>query len=135
MHIPQKLTILDGAIALDGGSISLLGKDQSGNTVNISRDWSLEAQTNCAVKLYLNKMPIEKRSLEEERLLDVLKNAEIQLSEEIEQRTTSPAERAVLGEDINEYTSTIEDGPETAVRRLIEQLISNVRSETYTSER
>lgn len=120
---------------MDGGSISLLGKDQSGNTVNISRDWSLEAQTNCAVKLYLNKMPIEKRSLEEERLLDVLKNAEIQLSEEIEQRTTSPAERAVLGEDINEYTSTIEDGPETAVRRLIEQLISNVRSETYTSER
>jgi len=129
MHIPQKLTILDGAMAMDGGSISLLGKDQSGNIVKISLGWSLEAQANGTVKLSLNKMSVEKRSSEEEKLLGVLKNADIQYSEA---PTSPPAERAALGEDISEYTNAIENGPESALRRLNNQLISNVRSEIYT---
>ena len=73
MNIPQKLTIHDGAMAMDGGSISLMGKDQFGNIMEILLDWSLEAQTNGTTKLNLNKMPLEKRSREEETLLDVLK--------------------------------------------------------------
>ena len=78
MNIPQKLTILDGAMAMDGGSISLIGKDPSGNIMEISLDWSLEAQINGTTKLNLNKMPLEKRSREEEKLLNALKNSEIQ---------------------------------------------------------
>jgi hypothetical protein len=132
MNIPQKLTIHDGAMAMDGGSISLIGKDRSGNIMEISLDWSLEAQINGTIKLNLNKLPLEKRSREEEKLLDVLKNSEIQPSETSERRDSTPNQRVALGEDTQKYLSAIEAGPEAALRRLIDQLISKVMSETYT---
>lgn len=132
MNIPQKLTILDGAMAMDGGSIALMGKDQAGNIMEISLDWSLEAQANCTTTLNLNKMSLEKRSREEEKLLDVLKDAKIQSSDAPEQRASRPTKKVALGEDINNYLNTIEDGPEAALRQLIDHLISSVMSETYT---
>ena len=100
MTIPEKLTITDGAMAMDGGSISLRGKDQSGNIKEISLDWSLEAQVNNTAKLIFNKMTLEKRSLEEEKLLHALKNAEIQSSEALERGTSTPTKRVALGEDL-----------------------------------
>ena len=132
MNIPQKLTIHDGAMAMDGGSISLTGKDQAGNIMEISLDWSLEAQTNGTAQLNLNKMPLEKRSREEEKLLGVLNNAKIQSSDAPEQRASRPTKRFAPEEDINKYLNAMEDGPEAALRQLIDQLISKVMSETYT---
>lgn len=132
MKIPQKLTILDGAMGMDGGSISLMGKDPYGNVIQISLDWSLEAQVNGTTKLSLNGIPVEKRSREEERLLDVLENAEIQISEGYESGDSGSFQGVALGEDINQYLSSIEEEPNAAVRNLIEQLIANVTSERHS---
>ncbi|MGD8763006.1 MAG: hypothetical protein PVG87_11915 [Desulfobacteraceae bacterium] len=120
MNIPQKLTILDGAMAMDGGSIALMGKDQAGNVMEISLDWSLEALANGTTTLTLNEMALEKRSLEEAKLLDVLKNAKIQSADEPEQKASRPTQRVALGEDINKYLNAIEDGPDAALRQLID---------------
>ncbi len=65
MNIPVKLIIFDGATAMDGGSISLTGKDPSGHIIQIVLDWSLDAQINGTADLRLNKILLEKRSPEE----------------------------------------------------------------------
>jgi len=119
-------------MAMDGGSISLMGKDQAGNIMEISLDWSLEAQANGTTTLNLNEMCLEKRSLEEKNLLEVLKNAKIQSSDAPEQRASTNNKSVALGEDIKKYLNAMEDGPETALRQLIDQLILKVMSETYT---
>ena len=41
-------------------------------------------------------------------------------------------ERVALGEDTQNYLDAIEAGPEAALQKLIDQLISKVMSETYT---
>ena len=131
MKIPEKLTILDGAMAMDGGSISLMGKDSYGNSIQIDLDWSLEAQVNGTTKLSLNKIPLEKRSHEEEMILGVLENAEIERSEGQDSGDSASFQGAVLGEDINQYQSAIAEGPTAALRNLINRLISNVTSERH----
>ena len=132
MNIPQKLTIYDGAMAMDGGSISLMGIDPSGNIMEIGLDWSLDDQINGTTKLYLNNMPLGKRSREEEKLLDALKNSDIQPAEASEPRDSTPNQRIALGEDTQNYLDAIETGPEAALRKLLDQLIAKVMSETYT---
>jgi hypothetical protein len=41
-------------------------------------------------------------------------------------------ERVALGEDTQNYLDAIQAGPEAALQKLIDQLISRVMSETYT---
>jgi hypothetical protein len=131
MKILEKLIILDGAMAMDGGSISLMGKDFHGNAIQIDLDWSLDAQINGTTKLSLNKIPLEKKSREEEKFLKILDKAEIQLSEEQGRRDSEPIQGAAWGEDINQYLSGIAEGAEAALRNLIDQLISNVTSKRH----
>ena len=132
MNIPKKLIILDGAMAMDGGTVSLMGLDRYGNSIEITLDWSIEARKDGAATLYLNKIPIPKRSPEEEKLLDALKNAEIPLSQAQKRNAVTPSRRIVMGDDTKEYIETLDGGPEATLRRLIGQLASNVMSETYT---
>ena len=131
MKIPEKLTITDGAMAMDGGSIVLRGKDSNGNDVHIELDWSLDAQVNGTTKLSLNNTPLEKRSCEEEKFLEVLGNAVIQRSEGQDSSDSASFQGAALGEDINQYLNAMAEGPTAALKNLIERLISTVMSERY----
>ena len=131
MKIPEKLTILDGAMAMDGGSIILMGKDPHGNAIQINLDWSIDAQVNGTTKLSLNNIPFEKKSPEEKKLLEVLENAEIQKSEGQDSGDSGPFQGAALGEDINQYLNAMAEGPTAALRNLIDRLISNVMSELH----
>ena len=83
MNIPKKVTIHHGAVATDGGSIVLQGSDSSKNAIHIYLDWSLEAQAKGETKLSINGAIIEKRSLDERLLLDVLANADIKAAGEL----------------------------------------------------
>lgn len=131
MRIPQQLTVVDGAMATDGGSVCLMGHDQPGNSIEIDLDWSIEAQRSGTAQLRLNKIPVGKRSVDEEKLLGVLKSAAIRHSQAQKRPASAPPERIVLGGDIKEYMDATDDGPEAALRSLIGRLVSNVMSEAY----
>jgi hypothetical protein len=131
MNIPQRLTISDGAMAMDGGSIALSGKDPSGKIWEVLLDWSIDGQINGTTALKLNQIPLEKRSAAEEHLLNVLRKARIEPFETPAPENPSATQRAALGPDINQYMRAIEAGPEAALQKLIDQLIANVMSDVY----
>jgi len=134
-RIPENLTILNGAMAMDGGSISLLGLDAVGNNVHIDLDWSLEAQANGTTELRINGIPLEKGSAEESRLLEILGAAEIQYPDQKGQVKPAPIHGAALGDDISQYLNAIDKGPEAALENLVGRLIANVMSELHAGTR
>jgi len=134
-RIPDNLTILNGAMAMDGGSISLLGLDAAGNKVQIDLDWSLDAKANGTTELRINGIPLEKGSAEESRLLEILGAAEIQYPDQKGQEKPAPIHGAALGEDISLYLNAIDEGPEAALENLVGRLIANVMSELHAGTR
>ena len=131
MKSPQQLTISEGAMAMDGGSIVLSGQDPSGKIWHVLLDWSLDDQVNGTTALRLNQMPLEKRSVAEKHLLNVLRKARIEPIETSPAENHSATRRVALGQDINQYMQAIEAGPEVALQKLIDQLIANVMSDAY----
>gem|GEM_PF-1001388 len=134
-HIPDSLTILNGAMAMDVGSINLLGLDSGGNAFQIYLDWSLDAQAAGTTTLSLNNIPLEKGSPEEKRLLEVLASAEIQFPEQQGSEEPAPIQGAIMGEDINQYLDAINAGPEAALENLVGRLITNVKSKLHAGTR
>jgi len=134
-RIPDNLTILNGAMAMDGGSIRLLGSDAAGNTIHIYLDWSLDAQANGTTALRMNSIPFEKGSSAERRLIEVLGAAEIHFSKQNGQAEPAPIQGAAMGADISQYVEAIKTSPEAALENLVARLISNVKSKQHTRTR
>ena len=139
MKIPTKITILDGAFATDGGSISLLISDPAGQSHNVlltqhklpPSGFPGERKPG---RLYFNGSIIKIRSKEELAILSALKKAMIEIPPPKESRfnaidTEQPG--MVVGDDIVDYYAKIKEGPEAALRHLVSELISYVESEEY----
>jgi hypothetical protein len=74
---PTSLTIVDGAVASDGGSIALRGVTPADEDLHFHLDWSLDAQARNTTQLSVNGMPVPKGSPEEAAWLALIRNAEI----------------------------------------------------------
>ena len=73
MNSNVPIIIEQGAMALDGGSIWLQGKDEKGRRLSILLDWSIASQQNGTTSLTVNGITIEKGSYEEKNFLERLK--------------------------------------------------------------
>lgn len=69
------LTLTDGSVAADGGSISLQALNQDGARVDLYLDWSITSQTDGTAQFFVNGKAIPKRSMEEVTWLDLLRAA------------------------------------------------------------
>lgn len=136
MEYPKSIVIEQGALCMDGGSIILEGRDPAGEKVSIDLDWSLEAQENGTAELNFNGRAVPKRSPEEEQVLELLRNAVIEPSEDEEEGGERLSEkRLVRGWDIEEFVDAIDGGSVAALSVLVRQVIDKVSSEVYMSGR
>jgi hypothetical protein len=129
--IPRELTIHDGAMCMDGGSIFLAGRDGTGNPVEICLNWSIESQANGTTSLCVNEVFLAKGSDAEQQLLSALERATISPPDAKVTGDTLSSNAIALGEDIHSYLDAMKKGPADALKALVEQLISNVRSNVH----
>ncbi len=128
---PSKITITTGAFCLDGGSINLFGKDEMSNEFCIRLNWSIKAQKSGEGQLYYNEIAVQKRSVEEIYVLDLLENANFEHeSLQTDEPQISP-NRIIIGEDIKGIMKGMDEGPIPFMKSIVNQLLINVRSDAY----
>jgi hypothetical protein len=141
MDLPAAIIIIDGAFATDGGSISLLVSDTEGQRHEILLTQHLllpsgypgERKTG---RLYFDGSIVAVRSDQERSLISMLKSAEMEVpSPEGEHPGIISRDQPgmIVGDDIAAYYSKIEEGPEAALRHLVQALIDYVESPEYVT--
>jgi len=139
MNIPAVVSVLNGAFATDGGSISLLLSDAEGLRYNLLLTQHLlppdkSPGARRTGRLYFNGTIVEVRSEDELAIIGSLKGAEIKAPDrENNPQNTSADEQPgmTVGDDIADYLTKIAEGPEAALLHLVRELIRYVESEEY----
>lgn len=141
MNIPSTITILNGAFASDGGSISLLLSDPLGDKHNVLLSQHLLPPggfpgERLSGRLFFDGSLIEIRSVDELTIISALKKANIETPTPVmnplnANDTVQPG--MVVGDDIKDYYSKIAEGPEAALRHLVCELIGYVESQEYVT--
>jgi hypothetical protein len=119
--MPEKLTIMNGAMAMDGGSIALEAIDERGKLVRLLLDWSIAAQKNGTTHIRVDEQRIELGTEEERHWLMLLQEASIHgENDPPEHHERQSARPGVFGSpDIKEYFEAIDNGVYHALRFLV----------------
>lgn len=131
----RKLRIINGAMALDGGSIILEGIDIDGKEINFYLDWSIESGIKGTYQFSVNDVPIEKLSPEQDDWINRLKQAEIIVKNK--KIIEAPGKRLISTNDLYDYILSyfdisIDNFPKQPLQHLVNNLIDKVTSEQYT---
>ncbi len=138
MRIPDRFVIEGGAYAMDGGSIALNVRDPEGNEHDIVLWQHMFTepidQDKIPGRLYFDKIIIPVRASMESQILAALREARLETvnleSERAEERIDlNPG--VIIGDDIKEYMSKIDESPNAALAHLVRQLIDYVESADY----
>jgi hypothetical protein len=135
VNITGALTILNCAMAMDGGSKALMAMDDTGQEIRfyipqhvIQENFS---RNNIPGRLHVNNKPIEVRSDEENEIVRLLKEAKIKFTSPSKKPDLESANRIIIGDDIKDYFSAVEKGPDHALAFMVKEIIDFVSSEEY----
>lgn len=131
---PVALTLVDGAMAMDGGSIGLMARTLAGADVHLRLDWSITARRGGTPQFFVNDEPVWRGTEEEGGWLDLLRRAVTVYDEEPTPDTGTdapPAKRLILSPDIADYFAAIDDGQGPALRALADRVVQVVTSTAY----
>jgi hypothetical protein len=136
MSLPRQFTIVDGAYALDGGSIFLAFRgddDVQHELVLVQHRIPMDlSDPRNPERLYLDNQIIQVRSVEELRLLSDIKTASISpLYPEHREPKGETGPVHVLSEDIAEFMAATRASPKAAIQHLVDSLVEFVESEKY----
>ena len=140
LNVPLEVSVLNGAFATDGGSISLLLSDRNGREHNVLLTQHLLPSYGTPGerepgRLYFNGTLVGIRSEDELAILSALKNAHIEAPASRKSHA-DPLDRQpgmMVGDDIQAYYSRIAEGPEAALKHLVSELAGYVESEEYVT--
>ncbi len=139
MRGPDSFVILNGAFASDGGSIALHVRDSQGSEHSLLLQQHLllhqENPSRLPGRLYYDNVLVPVRSEVESRILAALHEGDIESAAPEKNEDTEGRSNAnpgmVVGDDIKEYMSKIDQGPNAALAHLVERLIEYVESSEY----
>jgi hypothetical protein len=125
----RQLTITYGALAMDGGSVSLRATDAAGRTLRILLEWSIEAQRAGATFLTIDGARIQPGGEDEMQWIESLRSARIEYRDA--SPVTSPPPpcsqpRVILAPDAKAYLEA--EGPEAALSVLRDDLLRKLES-------
>jgi hypothetical protein len=123
----RQLTISDGAMAMDGGSVSLRATDAAGRTLRILLEWSIAAQEAGATLLTIDDVGVRPGSEDERQWIEDLRSAHIE-GEDGPPVTSPPPRRIVLARDVKAYLEAIDKGPHSALSALRDDLLQKLES-------
>ncbi len=127
-ELPSRITVGECALALDGGTVCLIGSDQADRDVYILLATPLQrcSSSHVAGRLYFNHKLVPMRSQQEAQILRLLSEATVQVTHL--PPTSSGPRMLVLGRDIQEF---LQRTPEDNCRAFIRKIVEAVQSEDY----
>lgn len=132
MYQPTQITVVDGGIFLDGGSIRIEAVDGLQVHYSFYLDRCFKLQDSHSTQLFLNQKIIPKASLEESTWLKLLLSADYQSAVGgLVSLTDEPwLENPV---DVSDVLTKAESNPEWMMKYLVHQLITHLQSPEYHS--
>jgi hypothetical protein len=127
-ELPNRITVRDCALTLDGGTIHLFATDEAGRHVSIVLTTTLPGGPSMSVsgRLYFDGDLVPMRSEREARILKLLSEARVQAPR------LPPSGRnqrmVIIGEDIKEF---FERSPEENCKAFIRKIVESVQSHSY----
>ena len=138
MKIPDSFVIENGAYATDGGSIALhvLGPEDDRHNILLRQHMFTEVidPDRLPGRLYFDGTLVPVREEWESEILKALRQAPLK---SVSTENTGAEERLdsgpgmIVGDDIKEYMSKIDESPVAALSHLVRQLIDYVESAEY----
>ena len=132
MQLPDSITITDSAYWLDGGTTTLQGRTNTGDEFSIQLNQRVFDDGGADPgRLLFNEKLVDVRSDTESQILDLLKNATIEIADREPMPENQTSKNAlILGDDIKQV---MDNSPEENLRRFRDDIIAYVESEQYVS--
>ena len=121
----RQLTITYGALAMDGGSVSLRATDAAGRALRILLEWSIEAQRAGATFLTIDGARIQPGGEDEMQWIESLRSARIEYGDASPETSPRPP-RIILAPDAKAYLEA--EGPQEALSVLRDDLLHKLES-------
>jgi hypothetical protein len=121
----RQLTITDGALCMDGGSVFLQATDAAGRTLRIVLEWSIAAQQACATFLTIDDVKIQPGGEDEMQWIENLRSARIEYGDASPVTSPRPP-RIILAPDAKAYLEA--EGPQQALSVLRDDLLHKLES-------
>ncbi|MDC0749281.1 hypothetical protein [Polyangium mundeleinium] len=136
-RLPTELRLLHGAMALDGGSLSLHAVDQDEARVELFLDWAIQSQREGTTQFYANDRLVPRGSPEEARWLSLLRGAvpEPRNARPASEDGSSFSPGVILADDAAAYWNAIEQGPASALAHLATRFVTLISSPAYQEGR
>jgi len=138
MNIPDSFVIEDGAYAMDGGTIAINVRAPEGDEHNILLRQHMFTQVSdpdrLPGRLYFDGTLVPVREECESQIIKILRQAplkSISLESVPADQRLNAGPGLVVGDDIKEYMSKIDESPVAALSHLVRQLIDYVESADY----
>jgi hypothetical protein len=128
------LTINNGAMAMDGGSICLEAVDASGQPWRVSLDWSIAAQRAGNTSLSINGTKLQAGGAEEADWIEILCCADIAGAEDCAPSPPPAQKRIVLAPDAKVYLDAIDKRPHSALLALRDDLLEKLQSPQHRQQ-
>jgi hypothetical protein len=128
--IPARLRLIDGAMALDGGSTSIWAEDPAKEQFLLHLDWSIHAQRTRQTLFSVNEIVIPKGSEEESEWLDLVEKSATLAMDALPRA----GKTILLPPSDAAYFEAMDKGPEEALRVLANRLVELVRSERHQQQ-
>ncbi|MDI1447931.1 hypothetical protein [Polyangium sp. 6x1] len=136
-RLPTTLRITNGAMAMDGGSLTLHAVDQDGARVELFLDWSIRSHQEGKTQFYANGQPVPRGAPEEARWLSLIGGSvpKPHTTRPTSEESGRSSKGVILAEDAAGYFNAIEQGPASALAHLASRLVSLVSSQAYQKAR
>lgn len=131
--MPTRLTIINGAVASDGGSIDLEAIDEQGKAISLFLDWSIAAQQNGTTHIRIAENRIEKGTEEECLWLTLLQEASIHGENDPQEhnRVQTTVSGIILPPDIRNHFEALRIDDAYELRFLVIRFVMLALSERF----
>jgi hypothetical protein len=128
------LTINNGAMCMDGGSVHLEATDAAGRPWQISLDWSIAANRAGNTSLSINGTKLQAGGAEEAEWIERLRCADVAGADGSAPSPPSAQKRIVLAPDAKAYLDAIDQGPRSALLALRDDLLHKLQSPQHKQQ-
>jgi hypothetical protein len=128
MDAPKTLTISDGALAMDGGSVFLDASDDLGQRRHILLDWSLAAQRDRRTCLRVDEDRLPVGGSEERAWIEAIASAAIAPTHASSDAEKIGSHRLVLASDAKAVFEVGARGPAAGLAALRDSLLEKICS-------
>src|SRR5438094_781064 len=132
MNTPKSITLINGALTMDGGSVYLEAVDDQAQRREIQLIWSISAQKARTTHLVLDGVPIAKQSEQERELIALIAAAETKAKPNNRPPGSKiSSQRIVLADDADAILKAGEHDPAAGLAALRDSLLMKIRSSTH----